>query len=220
MKKSLTLSVITFLLVSISYSQTKPLPNLPTNWERVYIKNIGSFDLPPTMEIQKGKYREFIDYANKINGYDATKITAQQKGLNELGTGGFEKYARVMVETAFGSPGDFEKLDFNIYEYTQGDINELNGIFKQQFQESCIGTGLKIIEWYPLKMEKVNGMSCIHVSYKRQLRDQPYVLVHMYMFHNYDRMYKVTLSYRLSESSYWKSDYAKVLSSFRITNIR
>ena len=165
-------------------------------------KNVGSFDLPPTMEIQKGKYKEFIDEVKKIKGYDATQVTAQQKGLNEFGKEGFEKYARVMVETTFGSVGDFEKLNFNISTYTQLDINELNTTYKHQIQQSFIGTGLKLIEWYPLKLEKVNGMSCIHISYKRQLQDKPFVLVHIYYFHNNDRMHALTLSYRLSAILY------------------
>ncbi len=208
---------LTLILIEHCFGQTSTTPN---GWEKIYIKNIGSFDLPPTMEIQKGKYKEFIDEVKKIKGYDATQITAQQKGLNEFGKEGFEKYARVMVETTFGSAGDFEKLNFNLAPYTQMDISELNSTYKLQIQQSFIGTGLKLIEWYPLKLEKVNGMSCIHISYKRQLQDKPFVLVHIYYFHNNDRMHSLTLSYRLSELDYWKSDYATILKSFRITNIR
>jgi len=64
-----------------------------------------------------------------------------------------------MVETTFGSPGDFEKLNFNIAEYSQAEISELNSTYKQQFQQSFIGTGLKIVEWYPLKLEEL--MVCL-----------------------------------------------------------
>jgi hypothetical protein len=215
--KIILVLAFTLILKEHSFGQTSTTPN---GWEKIYIKNVGSFDLPPTMEIQKGKYKEFIDEVKKIKGYDATQITAQQKGLNEFGKEGFEKYARVMVETTFGSAGDFEKLNFNIATYSQMDISELNSTYKQQIQQSFIGTGLKLIEWYPLKLEKVNGMSCIHISYKRQLQDKPFVLVHIYYFHNNDRMHSLTLSYRLSELDYWKSDYATILKSFRITNIR
>ena len=220
MKKLTSITTILFWAFQFCFAQTLPPPTVPIGWERIYIKNVGSFDLPPTMEVQKGKYKEFVDEIKKIKGFDATQLTAQQKGLNEFGKEGFEKYARVMVETTFGSVGDFEKLNFNIATYTQADISELNTTYKQQIQQSFIGTGLKLIEWYPLKLEKVNGMSCIHISYKRQLQDKPFVLVHIYYFHNNDRMHSLTLSYRLSEVDYWKSDYATILKSFRITNIR
>src|SRR5690554_3362063 len=165
MRKINTLLFIFILAIQFCFAQTSSLPTLPSGWERIYIKNVGSFDLPPTMEVQKGKYKEFIDELKKIKGFDATQLTAQQKGLNEFGKEGFEKYARVMIETTFGSQGDFEKLNFNISEYTQADISEMNTIYKQQIQQIFYGTGLKLIEWYPLKLEKVNGMSCIHISY-------------------------------------------------------
>ena len=220
--KKISIALVALLCaIQICLAQTsQPLPTLQTGWERIYIKNVGSFDLPPTMEVQKGKYREFVDEMRKIKGFDATQLTAQQKGLNEFGKEGYEKYARVMLETALGSVGDFEKLNFNIAEYSQADINEISSTFRQQIQQSFRGSGLKLIEWYPLKMEKINGMSCIHISYKRQLEDKPFVLVHVYVFHNNDRMHTFTMSYRLSEADYWKSDFATILKSFRITNIR
>lgn len=219
MKNISFLILFSVLLFQSSFGQISP-PPLPTGWERIYIKNVGSFDLPSTMEVQRGKYREFVDEIKKIKGFDASQLTAQQKGLNEFGKEGFEKYARVMVETTFGSAGDFEKFNFNLAKITQADIAELNTIYKQQIQQSFLGTGLKLIEWYPVKVEKVNGVSCFHISYKRQLQDNPIVLVNIYYFHNNDRMHNLTLSYRLSEADYWKLDFATILKSFRITNIR
>ena len=125
-----------------------------------------------------------------------------------------------MVETTFGSTGDFEKLNFNAAKYTQADINELNSTYKKQTQQNFLLTSLKLIEWHPLKIEKINGMSCLHISYKRQLQNKPYVLVHIYLFHNNDRMHIFTLSYRISETNYWKSDYVTILKSFRINSIK
>lgn len=211
--------ILALTLISTGHFYVQ-ISTTPSGWEKIYIKNVGSFDLPPTMEVQKGKYKEFVDEVKKIKGYDASQLTAQQKGLNEIGKEGFEKYARIIVETTFGSAGDFEKYNFNITEITQTDITELNSIYKQQIQKSFLGTGLKLIDWYPLKAEKVNGVSCIHISYKRQLQDKPFVLVHIYYFHNNDRMHSLTLSYRLTEADYWKADYATILKSFRISNIR
>ena len=171
------------------------------------------------MEIQKGKYKLFVDQAKKIKGFEAAQIAAQQKGLNEGTTKSFEKYARVMIETQIGKSGDFGKINFDLSEF-QSQINKLNSGFKQQIQQSFTGTGQKLIEWYPLKVEKINGMSCIHISYKRQQNDNPIVIVNAYFFDNYDRNHIFTLSYRVSESDYWKVDFAKILKSFRITNIK
>lgn len=220
MKKTSLLKIFSVLLIQTSFGQVSSPPPLPIGWERIYIKEVGSIDLPPTMEIQKGKYREFVVEFKKIKGVDASQLTAQQKGLNEFKKEGFEKYARVIVETKFGSPGDFEKLNFNIAKYTQADIIKLNNTFKQEAQQSFAGTDHKLIKWFPLKIEKINGMSCMHISYIRQHLDKPFVLVHIYHFHNNDRMHSLILSYRISESDYWKSDFETILKSFRITNIR
>ena len=218
MKKISIILSVSLFVIQICFAQA--LPSLQTGWERIYINNVGSFDLPPTMEIQKGKYKESVDEIRKIKGLDASQVTAQPKGTNDFDKEGLEKYARVMLETIFGSVGDFEKLNFNIAEYSQADINELSSIFRQQTEQSFRGTGLKLIEWYLPKFEKVNGVSCFHFSYKRQLKDKPFVLVHVYAFPNNDRMHTFALSYRLSEADYWKSDFAIILKSFRITNIR
>ena len=68
-------------------------------------------------------------------------------------------------------------------------------------------------------LQNFNGMSCIHIYYKRQFQNEPIVLVHIYYFQNYDRMHSLTLSYRISEADYWKNDFATILKSFRLTNI-
>lgn len=221
MKKIIFFLLQIMVVLPLCYSQTLPqaLPALTQGWQRIYLKDVGSFDLPPTMEVQKGKYKEFVDEMKRIKGIDASQITAQPIGLNEKTKEGFEKYARVMVETKIGSPNDFEKLNFNISAIQQSEISELNTVFKQQVQQGFLGTGLKVTEWYPLKIEKINGMSCIHISYKRQLNDKPYVLVNIYMFQNFDRRHIFTLSYRLSEAEYWKENFASILKSFRISNI-
>ena len=220
MKKIIFLITLYFINGIIFSQIPQKNQELIKDWTRIYIKNLGNFDLPPSMEVQKGKYKEFIDEQRKIKGFDATQLTAQQKGLNKFQKKSFEKYARVIIETAFGTKGDFEKLNFNITSYTQADISELNLIYKQQIQQSFIGTGLKLIEWYPIKIKKINSMSCIHMSYKRQLQDKPFVLVNIYQFHNNDRMHTLILSYRVSESTEWKPTFENILKSYRITNIK
>lgn len=155
-----------------------------------------------------------------IHGFDVFDLTAQQKGLNEFSSSGYERYARVIINTTYGNTGDYENLNFNIEEITQSDKNELNIFFRDEMQNSFSANGLKLVEWYPLKVEKINGMSCFHISYVRQIQDNPVVIVHGYLFQNNDRIYNLTLSYRISESNYWASDFDTILKSFRITDVR
>ncbi|GHT43817.1 hypothetical protein FACS189438_1730 [Bacteroidia bacterium] len=219
--KQFVLLLFTLFIVPAGKAQTTSWfqPILNAGWERIYMKNVGSFDLPPTMEVQQGKYKEYMDNTRRIRGYDAPQLVAQQKGLNEFEKGGVERYARVILNTQYLSES-VEGIYFDIFSYTQEDISQLNALYKQQTQQDFAGTNFKIITWYPLKLEKINGMSCIHYSYMRQMGNQPFVLVHGYDFLNKDRVHILMLSYRLSETEYWKKDFEIILKSFIITNIR
>jgi hypothetical protein len=60
MKKKMTKVLIYFIMffATLSNAQTlsKPLQHVASGWERIYIKDVGSLDLPPTMEIQNSNY--------------------------------------------------------------------------------------------------------------------------------------------------------------------
>jgi hypothetical protein len=197
-----------------------PLPLPLEGWKRIYIDNIGTIDIPPTMEVQSGIYKEIIEPLKpelmrsmgviSNSNYD---IVIQQKGLNDLEESGFQRYARVMINTDIG---DFDTLFFDIGEYNVADIIELNDIFHSLTRAGMAGTGLKLVNWFPLKLETISGMSCIHISYTRQLNNNPTVFVNIYKFMNTDRMHTLTLSYRQSEEAYWSDDFDTILKSFRI----
>lgn len=201
-------------------TQTMPLPTLSANWERIYKKNTGSFDLPPSMEIKKGKYRTFTNKTEKIEGFDVKQIIAQQKDNNQFSDTDIERYARVMLETKYDSPNQYEELNFNIFKYSNNYINELNAIFNDQITQDLRATSKKIAAWYPVKLERVNGMSAIHVNYLLLLNNNSKVLVHMYTFQNSDRVHILTLSYPVSEASRWESSFKTILESFRINTNR
>jgi hypothetical protein len=116
--------------------------------------------------------------------------------------------------------GDFQPLSFNIATVTSTEISDLNWNFKQKTMSDLASIGHTLIEWYPLKVKKVNGMPRIHVSYKRQLGTNPVVLVNYYIFQNNDRMHTLTLSYRVSETALWKTNFDRILTSFRLTNVK
>jgi len=205
-----------------------PLPlSLPLdNWKRIYIEGIGTIDIPPTMEVQSGIYKEIIDPLKPelmrsmgIVSNPNYDIIIQQKGLNDLESSGFQRYARVMINTDIGKMGDFDTLYFNINDYSASDIRELNNLFQSSTTSGFSGTGLKLVNWVPLKLEKINGMSCIHISYTRQLNNNPAVFVSIYKFQNVNRMFTLTLSYRQNESDFWSGDFNIILDSFRIEKI-
>jgi hypothetical protein len=196
------------------------IDDVKNDWKRLFIQDLGSIDIPPTMEVLSGKYKEIVTEVKDVMKIDASNIIIHQKGLNEFEESSFQKYARVLIDTEIGQDKQFESLTFNINYFSAKDIEELEKIFLMGIEDSIKNTDIKIKEWFPLKLETINGMSSLHFRYIRQLRNNPLVHVEIFIFFNNDRFHRLTLSYRLSEEEYWKDDLNNILNSFRITNIR
>ena len=217
--KALFLTLVLFTAVN-TFSQSQAAQALLSGWKRIYIRNVGYIDMPPHMEVQAGTYQEIMNnYYNRME-LDAPQLVFQQKGLNNNTSSSFQNYGRVLVETQLGNFGDFQPLSYNISTVTATEISELNWNLKQKTISDLASIGHTLIEWYSLKVKKVNGLPCIHVSYRRQLGTNQIVLVNYYIFQNNDRMHTLTLSYRVSETSLWKTDFDRILTSFRITNVK
>ncbi len=229
MKLIIKLITIT-LLSAITTAEVKAQSDFTT----FHIKDIGVIDIPSSVELQKGSYKEGIQkwinkelnnmynvYMNKIY-MNKNRIVFQQKGLNNFSSKAFKKYFRIILETKIGNRGDFEKLTFNPGKITRSDIQELNKVFKRQLitSFSLASIKLKLIKFYGVNVEEVNHQTCIKICYLRKLNDNPFVKVSAYIFENNDRMHSLIISYRLNEEDFWKSKVEKILNSFKITNIR
>lgn len=216
--RKLVIIFITIFLSNICFAQA-------SDFEKYKISSVGYICIPTKMEIQSGDYKKLSEiYKNELGkkyGYEISgnRVVFQQKGLNDFDKSGFSSYARVILETDIGSYGDYEKLTNN-YTVTQAELNELNSELKSQIQQSFYGTGLKLIIWYGVSIAKVNGRKVLKISYLRQLKDNPYVVVNMYSFQNNDRVHRLTLSYRQSDEAIWKPLYSQILNSFTIINVR
>jgi hypothetical protein len=216
--KEFRLIIITILLTNFCFAQA-------TDIENFKLANVGYISIPSKMEIQAGTYKkfeeEFQKEAGKKFGYEVSgnRIVFQQKGLNEFESRSFSSYARVILETDIGNFGDYEKLTTN-FTATQSEISELSKEIQREVNHSFEGTGLKLISWFGLSIIKLNGRTGLKISYLRQLNDNPYVIVNMYSFQNYDRLHRLTLSYRQSDQETWKPLFSTILNSFTITNVR
>ncbi|MBV6462044.1 MAG: hypothetical protein HJHJAOHD_02180 [Flavobacteriales bacterium] len=202
-----------------------PLSDPEKGWKRIEIADIGSIDLAPELEIQGGDYKVFnAKLRDKMGQYlkvdfSQPKLTLQPKGINEFNQQSLKKYIRIMVETIPGNKGEFDKINEQI-EISDNELSELNSEFKSQIIQSFQGTTLKLIEWYPTEIVELNNMTAIRMSYKRQLKDQPHVMVEIFRIQNNDRMHSLTISYRENEKSLWKTIIEKTKASYRITNIK
>lgn len=214
--------IVTFILINNSglISQTSPSPITPTSWTRVILKDVGTIDLPPTMELQKGDYKIYNETFYNQMEIDAPDIVAQQAGLNDLTKAGVSKYARVLINTTIGEDQEFEPLFFDINSLSANELLEINVTMRNEIESQFVANGVRLVKWHPITLEKLNGMSCMHMRFRRQIEDKPIVVVDSYLFFNNDRRHKLTLSYRENEAHLWEADFNKVRDSFRITNIR
>ncbi len=188
-----------------------------SGWKRINIKDIASIDLPPGMEIQGKNFKELTNKLKSIWDieFGEPKIIFQPKGVNSSELESLGKYARVMYETTNGNAGDYQKLT-EIISMNNVELDELNIYLKNQFIEEFKKTPLRIIEWYPIQIIEVNGMSSLYISYKRQLSDKPFVRVDTYKFFDYNKIHSLTLSYRIIEKDLWENKLNQALKSFRI----
>ncbi len=194
---------------------------LPANWQRIQIPDMGTIDIPPTMEVQSGTIAEFSKEFGKQfnvenNSSPTGKIVIQQKGLNALDPEAKKVYIRIIVETQIGTPGEFEKIN-SPCTISQEDLGEISSTFRNQAKNMSGTFPNKILQWDNPTIDTINGIQAMKVNYIRQLKDNPPVKVTTYYFQNYDRMHTLSISYRLSEQDRWINDIPLILKNFRIT---
>lgn len=60
---------------------------------------------------------------------------------------------------------------------------------------------IEIIDWYPLELLRLNGTTCLRMSYSRAGKDGETTRVNVYAFPHNDRLVHVTISYWASDAS-------------------
>jgi len=180
------------------------------------IPDVGNIEIPEIMEVTD----LFADKSVRDNIYRKMNIDPKSmEGIQQnlmVKQKGMKLYARIIVETIPGKPGEYERIN-SLYTLTPEEMKSTQEQLKSSFEDQAKNTPIKILEWYPLKLVDVNKMRALHFSYKRQLNDNSPVLVKYYIFQNYDRAIRLTASYRLDEKEIWQDLIQKSINSFRIT---
>ena len=189
------------------------------DFENYKLLDLGYISIPVNMEVQSGNLKIFMDSIKKEYGISGNRVVFQPKGTNEVEENSLSTYARVIIKTNLGNYGDFEKLTTN-YTATQAELNELNSELKKDMELSALEMGGKLISWYGVSIEKINGKSALKYAYLRQLKDNPCVVTTIYMFENNDRVHTLLFEYRQSDEVTWEPLFSKILNSFVITNVR
>jgi len=193
-------------------------------WETVSVPGICTFQIPPTMELQAGKYREVMEQFRTQTlqvTNSGNRVVAQQKGLNALDPSARARYARVIVETRTESKGDFNTLGHPLAlsrtEVEVIDAATKEAVEQEAAQSKAAGFRTELKTWGGTRVVRVNGVDCLLTEYSRSVNDAPPASVRLYKFMNNDRLHTISVSYRTTESEIWAADLEKIVTTFQFS---
>jgi hypothetical protein len=190
-------------------------------WQTVSIPGICTYQIPPTVEIQKGMYKEMMTQARQILEISTSPdhVVAQPKGINDFDPIALKRYCRIIVESEKGAKGEYLKLGNRLIASAE-ELREIDKIFKsgaQQQMAQLTSRGMKsaLVSWQPTKIVRINGVDAFLTTYTRIVNDDAPALVRMYMIQNNDAMHTIIISYREAASYLWADDLNRVIGTFK-----
>jgi len=194
------------------------------SYRKYNINGVGTLTIPNSMELQSPEMQRISDSLEKhtsaVLGIPLLieKAIFQQAGLNSYVKSSFETYARVIVGIIPGSKGDYGTRE-DVKNATEVELREAGMAMKASIEKGFIigSTNMKMIAWYGIQRVELKSGTALRYSYLRTVNDNPPVLVNVYRLHYDDRIFSLTLSYRLQDELRWKSTMEGILNSFIIT---
>lgn len=193
-----------------------------------------SFSVPNTMELRdensfmslgKEIIKDEIQSIKKIDVGDFNFVF-QPEGTDDVQNSDNQKkalalYSRVLVSYQKGETDDFIRWNDNI-TYSQEEYNEVNKTFKDNLlaelnKAKQMGMNMELLNISDIKIAKnANKFVYIEQQYERKGLNGNVKVIDYYL-HNNDEMVKLTISYRISESNLWKTDFDKIINTFSFT---
>ena len=209
MKRILMLFIASCLLIlQMGYSSANAAYNIFSNGTTVTLDDGASIQIPNTLEIQSEDYRAFV----RRHGVPApilggNKVICQSRGLNAdmLSRQRHPYYVRVIINYSSSEMGDNYK---NGLDYTAADLKELTDAYSQAM--NLDRTGNRYFDFETAYIERIADGECIILKYKRQLNNNPVVQCIMYLMPYNDKLYTLTVGYRINEFNLWCKQYNDV----------
>jgi len=226
MKRLILALLVIGLLLPGGCTPTSPIEQgeqeIEAGWIRIIIKDVGSIDYPSDfLELQSEEYRDIAKESYQVFRLGKSDFTLQQLGLNDLLPSAFEEYRRVILMTEYLNPGEEVLRANEKYTMSQGELAELenqliDGLLQQFEMLKILGSESKLVESVSLEIKEVNGMFPLVHTYKRQVNNNPAILVETYMFQNYDKLHYLCFSCRVKDEEECRDIYDRILDSFRL----
>ena len=208
MKRILMLFIASCLLfLQMGCSSVNAAYNIFSNGTTVTLDDGASIQIPNTLEIQSEDYRAFIRrHGGPVPILGGNKVICQARGLNADMLSGqrHPHYVRVILEYSRLEESE-ETYKKGLGHYTQADLNELTNMYAQMLRMDKVGN--RFFDFEPAYIGRMSDGECIIQKYKRQLNNNPVVQCIMYIIPHMDKMYTITVAYRISEFGLWCKEY-------------
>ncbi len=196
-----------------------PPPGLKTSWERVVVANVGTLDIPPTMEVRTKACQEQIMARAQFRGQIPRgdfDIFIQPQGMNNSVIDNNTNYIpSIVIHTRYISSGHFYRLtdQFDLNKIPIKLPTTLDLILNNQLNAEIEGNSKPVLI-------KLNGMYCVQFTQECRYFDSAPVIINTYVFQNYDRAYFLSIGAFKKGFAIWEDSFKSILNSFRITNVR
>ena len=213
----ITKLLIILLLSACGGKATITTTTIEDGWIRLNIKDIGSIDYPAYfLELQPVEYKTVGDEFNQMVELNSSEFTLQQIGLNELKPSALSVYRRILFTTVYLNTGEeVFKANENCM-CSKSELAELQQGIIEQLRQVLEISGNRLIESVSLEIEDSNGMFPLVHTYKKQLDNNPVVIVKNYQFRNYDMIHYLCFSYSVEDEEECKGIYDMILDSLRL----
>jgi len=212
-----------------------PIPTYP-GWTTVNLKDVGTMQIPPTLEVQTTEYLNklaelYKDKPDKLTelrknttlALSFNRVICQPKGINDSGKEPTKeaKSATVIfsiIQTKDRVPTYGQPIGLN-----EAQIKEFGQITQESIMKNntFLGNNMKFLKWVPMKSEIINGAECLHIAYERQVGNEPSEYVDRYIFFDKDKLYTLELSSRTTEKDYWHAkdkDITNIVNTLNISS--
>ena len=208
--------ILTFI-TTLCFSQNK------IKYKTFTLKGTGEILIPSSLEKQDDVYKKLSEKAQKEIGEEVTddRVVFHRKGRNANSENKSPSYEKIIFETHIGNIGDFKKYNSKATKEELKQINDdSKNTFKSEMEIYKTKINIKLLSWTNASNVIISNKNVIKLSYTRQINENEPSIADVYFFVNNDRYHKITICYRVSQSSEWKPVFEKVINSFIITNIK
>ena len=197
-----------------SHENTKEPVKVYNNWQKIIIPDVGTFALPPTLEL----------------GKNTNEATPNSAGISyiEAGTKGYmttvelTKYTKVSLATFPLSKAEGGALTLlTPLNVTNVDLKGFDEGAQKALQENYAKYGELNYRWWPSKIIHVNGVDCVYTHFVRSIPSLKTLPVeeHWYTFFNRGKMHVLKVAYWERDANYWTKGENNLINIVQTLNL-